>query len=296
MHRPLVILLLLSAPLDRAQADAPSSTCTSPTVEQAKKIYRWHRRHSGYESLACRIPAPKGFARDKAPARSYAHWLRHLPLLPKGRPVRSYKGGMILEANSPYLSAVVDLDLSKRDRQQCADTIMRLRGEYHYFRGKPERTRFKWAGGKRFGYGQWARGIRPVKGSSSGRRWTFEAKARPGRGYRNFRRYLEFMFSWTGTLHMVGEKRVKPDALRAGDFFIQGGSPGHAVVILDLARGADGKKVKALLGQGFIPAQDLHVLRAPDGSPWFTLDPSSTQVKTPLWRPFSWSDLRRFRY
>jgi hypothetical protein len=265
-------------------------------VDQAKKRYRWHRRRSGYESLACRIPAPRGFVRDKLPASSYAHWLRHLPLLSKERPVRSYKGGLILEASSPYLSAVVDLDLSKRDRQQCADTIMRLRGEYHFYRGRPERTRFRWAGGRRFGYDQWARGIRPVKASGSGRRWTFEIKARPGRGYRSFRRYLEFMFSWTGTLHMVGEKRVKPDALRAGDFFIQGGSPGHAVVILDLARSADGKKVKALMGQGFIPAQDLHVLRAPDGSSWFTLDPNSTQVKTPLWRPFSWSDLRRFRY
>lgn len=45
-----------------------------------------------------------------------------------------------------------------------------------------------------------------------------------------------------------------------------------------------------------MPAQDLHVLRAPGGSPWFELDFAAEGVTTPLWRPFAWKDLRRFRY
>jgi hypothetical protein len=268
-------------------------TCEAPSEQQAKTMYRWKRRQEGYTSLACRVPAPTGFARVPAAQGSYGHWLRHLPLLPDKTPVRSYQGHLILPQSSPHLTAVVDLDVGKRDRQQCADTNMRLRGEYHYYRGKPDRTRFRWAGGKRFGYGQWRQGIRPVK---QGRRWAFERKARPGRGYGNFRRYLGFMFSWTGTMHQMGEPRVrKPQQLRAGDFFIQGGSPGHIVVILDLARGP-GDKLRALIGQGFMPAQDLHVLRAPGGSPWFELDFAKQGVTTPLWRPFSWRDLRRFQY
>jgi hypothetical protein len=69
-----------------------------------------------------------------------------------------------------------------------------------------------------------------------------------------------------------------------------GGSPGHAVLILDIAESKDGRRV-ALLGQGFMPAQDFHVLRAPDGSPWFSLD--GDNVETPFWKPFGWKSLRR---
>jgi hypothetical protein len=265
----------------------------APTLEQAAKMYPWTRRQPGYASLACRVAAPAGCVRLPAEKGSYAHWLRHLPLLPEKTPVRSYLGDIILAGSSRHLAAVVDLDVGKRDRQQCADTIMRLRGEYLHWRGQADRTRFFWAGGARFSYQQWRQGIRPVK---QGRKWVFARRARPSQGYGSFRRYLGYMFSWTGSLHQMGEPRVKAGKLEPGDFFIQGGSPGHAVVVLDLCRDATGR-LRGVIGQGFMPAQDLHLLRAAsDGSPWFRLDPSQPTVHTPLWRPFHWSDLRRFRY
>lgn len=279
-----------------AAAPAAADTCTVadlPDASQARRMYRWSRRNEVYESMACRIAAPGGFKRVAAPRGSFAHWLRHLPLRSPTTPVRSFEGKVILPVDSPHLVAVVDMDVGKRDLQQCADTLMRLRGEYHFQRGRPDRTRFRWAGGKRFGYRHWRKGLRPVK---HGRRWVFEARARPGRGYGSFRRYLRHMFIWTGTLHLMGEPRVRtPAKVRIGDFFIQGGSPGHAVMVLDLARSAEGRTV-ALLGQGFMPAQDLHVLRAHSRKAWFELDPGQKQIQTPLWRPFTYKDLRRFRY
>jgi len=272
---------------------AETSGCPGvPTVAQAAKMYPWTRRQPGYASLACRVAPPVGCVPLAADARSYARWLRHLPVLPEKTPVRSYRGGLILPGSSRHLAAVVDLDVGTRDRQQCADTIMRLRGEYLHWRGQTERTRFFWAGGERFSYAQWRQGVRPVK---QGRKWVFLRRAPPSQGYRSFRRYLGYMFSWTGTLHQMREPRVEASKLEAGDFFIQGGSPGHAVVVLDLCRDAAGT-LRGLIGQGFMPAQDLHLLRAADGSPWFRLDPSQRTVDTPLWRPFHWSDLRRFRY
>jgi hypothetical protein len=261
-----------------------------PDSVAAARRYRWTRRHPRYLPLVQRFPSPPGFERLPAARGSYADWLRHLPLLPERTPVRSFRGAVILPAGHAALAAVVDLDVGKRDRQQCADTIMRLRGEYLFASGQANQTRFPWAGGKRFGFDDWRRGLRPVH---QGRRWTFEPRARPGEGYASFRAYLEFMFSWTGTIHLVGEAPVRAATIQAGDFFIQGGSPGHAVIVLDLARGPDGK-LRALIGQGFMPAQDLHLLRGADGSPWFGLDPSRS-VATPLWRPFRWSDLRRAR-
>lgn len=300
MSRALSILLMLSSlapasPLLAQQAPGPAARPPkAPTKGEAARLYPWARRSSGYAPLSARIPPPEGFSRVPAARGSFTYWLRHLPLLPPRTPVRSYQGRVILPADHKSLAAVVDLDLSKRDRQQCADTIMRLRGEFHHARGRPGSTRFRWAGGKRFGYGDWRRGLRPVR---QGRRWTFQSKARPGRGYANFRRYLEYMFTWTGTLHLAGEPRVSPKEILPGDFFIQGGSPGHTVVVLDMARGPQGK-IRLLVGQGFMPAQDLHLMRAANGNPWFDWDPpwARAVMVTPFWRPFTKADLRRFRY
>lgn len=254
--------------------------------------YRWARRRSGYEPLEHRIAVPSGFQRVVVAPASYAAWLRGLPLLPAGTPVRSYRGRLILAADHPALAAVVDLDVGRRDRQQCVDTIMRLRGEYLYARGRGDAVRFAWAGGRRYGFRAWRQGLRPVR---RGRSWVFEARAGKTRGYESFRRYLGYMFSWTGTIHQGRERRVKLSEIQAGDFFLYAGSPGHAVVVLDLARDAKGRRVM-LLGQGYMPAQDLHVLRGTGPTaPWFLLGPKGS-LRTPLWpRAFEHTELRRFR-
>jgi hypothetical protein len=285
----ILVLLLVAMPASSASADGTLSQA------DAAKLYPWSRHRVGYESLADRFAAPAGFRRVKVAKGSYAFWLRHLPLRAKMTPVRSYLGDTILDAGHPALAAVVDLDLSKRDRQQCADTIMRLRGEYLHAAGKADQTHFRWAGGKYFGYKHWRKGLRPVKEGK--RRWVFRPKSRARRGYAAFRRYLEFMFSWTGTQHQAGERRIRDAAsLVAGDFFVQGGSPGHAVVVIDIVENDSGHR-RAIIGQGFMPAQDLHLMKGPSGSPWIDISPHLKSIPTPIWpQAFSFSDLRRFRY
>jgi hypothetical protein len=256
-------------------------------------MYRWRRKSARYESLAARVSAPVGYRRIEVLPQSFGYWLRHLPLLPQGTAVRSYRGKLILPANDPALAAVVDLDLGSRNLQQCADTALRLRGEYLYWRGLGDRAAFVWNGSRRFGYAEWRRGIRPVKVDG---RWAFAARAGPLRGYDSFRRYLQYMFLWTGTQHQVSEPRVRdPRRVEPGDFLVQGGSPGHLVIVLDLARAIRSNRIVALIGQGFMPAQDLHVLRSKTGSAWFELDFDRPLVETPLWRPFRWGELRRFK-
>ena len=86
----------------------------------------------------------------------------------------------------------------------------------------------------------------------------------------------------------------KTDPIEAGDFYVEAGSPGHAVIVLDVIQGPDGERL-GLLGQGFMPAEDIHVLRSPvarDGV-WFPLPSDTVAVlDTPSWRPFS-ADARR---
>ena len=73
------------------------------------------------------------------------------------------------------------------------------------------------------------------------------------------------------------------------------GALGHAVVVLDLASDKKGTKA-ALIGEGYTPAQDFHVLKTPKGKTWYILDPAAA-VSTPQWPvAFKWKDLARFRY
>jgi hypothetical protein len=275
-------------------APASASATPVPTEAEAKKRYPWPRRRAGYESLATRFPAPSGFARVTVAKGSYGDWLRHLPLLPRGTPVRDH-GGRLLESSTAAALAVIDLDVGARDLQQCMDTIMRLRGEYLWWRRRAHKVRFRYAGGRYFGWADWAQGIRPKR---QGGRIVYAKTAGAWLARRSFERYLTFMFAMTGTAHAVGEPRAPFSTLEAGCFFVNPppmpGSLGHAVVILDVARNARGE-VRALIGEGYTPAQDLHVLRAPGGGAWYRLSQGDS-VKTPQWPAFGWGDLRRFRY
>ena len=81
---------------------------------------------------------------------------------------------------------------------------------------------------------------------------------------------------------------------------IQGGYPGHAVLVLDVAVARDGRRW-LLLGQSYMPAQQFHVLRnlsssSSASSPWYDASAlrSAPGLQTPEWRPFVARDVRRF--
>ena len=84
-----------------------------------------------------------------------------------------------------------------------------------------------------------------------------------------------------------------PSKVLPGDVFIQGGFPGHAVLVADVAQNGHGERM-FLLVQSYMPAQDIHVLRnlTHSESPWYPALMEGT-LKTPEWT-FLYSDLRRF--
>ena len=84
-----------------------------------------------------------------------------------------------------------------------------------------------------------------------------------------------------------------PSKPQIGDVFIQGGFPGHAVLIVDIAESAQGERA-FLLVQSYMPAQEIHVLRnSADLNPWYRAQ-SKGKLQTPEW-DFEYGDLRRFR-
>jgi hypothetical protein len=197
---------------------------------------------------------------------SFGAWLRTMRLK-SDRTVYLYNG--MMKTNQSAQFAVVDIPVGTRDLQQCADAVMRMRAEYLLASGRSGEIVFHDNAGKAY-------------------RWT------TGGDRASFEKYMQKVFAWCGTLSL--EKEMKPvgdlSKLAPGDVFIKGGSPGHAVIVLDVAVDKQGKKA-FLLAQSYMPAQDIHVLKNPKGllqQPWYTLD-QGNELSTPEWT-FQWRNLK----
>ena len=109
-------------------------------------------------------------------------------------------------------------------------------------------------------------------------------------------RFMEFVFSYCGTYSLSKQTNPVNDSrsIQPGDLFVYGGFPGHAVTVMAVARNEDGEKI-FLLSQGYMPAQDIHILKNSvnsDLSPWYTAD-EMFPLNTPEWE-FKAGSLRRW--
>jgi hypothetical protein len=189
--------------------------------------------------------------------------------------------------------AVLNIDTGAKDLMQCADTVIRLWAEYLYSVDQSRAIHFNFTSGDRADFSRWAEGYRPtVQGSSV----TWAKSAAPAAGYASFRAYLDTVFTYAGTVSLAKELRAvgKVEDMEIGDVFIQPGSPGHVGLVADLAADSGGRKAFLLI-QGFMPAQQPHVLKNPAGAPldpWYSADFGET-LRTPQWT-FKKGDLKRF--
>lgn len=270
---------------------------SEPVIEEdepttSSNAYTWYKKAiNSNNTLLQRIKIPTGYKRIAASKGSFADWLRGLPLYEKSRQVHYYEGSV--KANNVH-EAVVDLDVGKRDLQQCADAIMRLKAEYHFARKEYNEIHFKFTSGDNVKFDDWRKGRKP---RISGNKVLFSTKTgKTDNSYRNFMKYMTQIFNYAGTASLSKEmQRVSIKDMQIGDIFIQGGFPGHAILVLDMVENDAGKKM-FLLGQSYMPAQDFHILKnfnSADGSPWYPLD-FGTALYTPEWE-FSSNDLKRFR-
>jgi hypothetical protein len=182
--------------------------------------------------------------------------------------------------------------VSPLDVQQCADSVIRWHAEWLWSRGEKNKLGYHFLSGDFATYRDYASGRRPAV---AGNKVTWSTSAAASDDRKTFRRYLDMVFNYASTISLAHRaQKIDRASLRPGDFVVLPGGPGHAILILDVATNEDGKRV-ALLGQGFMPAQDFHVLESQEQglSPWFSLEGEA--IDTPFWpEPFPWSSLRRF--
>lgn len=279
-----------------APALALATVSVQPADAQQATAYAWRNgstQSSQDDTVAGRIAPPAGFSRGAILSSSFAAWLRGLPLKPHGALVLLHSGQP--KPRQDVHAAVVDIDVGARDLQQCADAVMRLRAEWLYASGGTQSIAFNDTGGaKPMSYTRWAAGERP---SISGRALVWSKTAAVDASYASFRRYMNAVFAWAGTASLERELLpVSVSDIVAGDVFIKGGFPGHAVLVVDVATNAAGARL-VLLAQSYMPAQSIHILKNPasaDGLPWYDVSDAASAVVTPEWS-FPPASLKRWR-
>ena len=137
-------------------------------------------------TIETRFIVPNGFKRTESPSNSFEKYLRQLPLKPQGAMVKLYDGSV--KENYDVYEAVVDMDIGKKNLQQCADAIMRLRAEYLYLQKRYDIIHFNFTNGFKVDYSEWMKGKRMVvKGNKTN--WTQSANS--SNTYEDFRRYMD---------------------------------------------------------------------------------------------------------
>jgi hypothetical protein len=265
----------------KGEQTQPASEPTNPVdllVEDGKRLHE-------------RFNPPAGYKRLSPPVGSFASYLQNLPLKPNGETVHYYDGRE--KGNKSAYEAVIEMDIGTRDLQQCADAIMRLRGEYLFYENKKDRIHFNLTNGFRVNFSEWIEGNR-VKVEGNTTTWVHNAER--SETYETFRDYMNFVFIYAGTLSLAQELEPVPiETMSIGDVFIVGGSPGHAVIVVDMAMDSSSGKVLYMLAQSYMPAQDIQILSSPSlpsVSPWYELTEEEAIV-TPEWT-FKKTDLKRF--
>jgi hypothetical protein len=269
------------------EAAAPSPEIVPLAVED----YPWlHGEAKDLEPLQSRLDPPPGYARIPAKEDGFGEWLRGLPTRPGRPPVRLYDGREKSNQRAHHL--VLDVDVGEKDLQQCADAVIRLRAEYLWARRCDKAVAFRFTSGDLAEWAKWREGFRP---RVSGNRVSWSPAAAPDGSRESFRRYLDTVFTYAGSASLEGEldKVADPSRPEIGDVYIQGGFPGHAVLVVDAAENGKGERV-TLLAQSYMPAQEIHLLRNPGSgtSPWFRAM-NRGALETPEWS-FRHEDLRRF--
>ncbi|HAV43019.1 TPA: hypothetical protein DCX15_03285 [bacterium] len=240
------------------------------------------------KSIEERFLLPKGYKRIFVETGSFQEYLRSLPLKRYGEKVRYYDGS--IKDRDVYVS-VVDMEIGKSDLLQCADAIIRLKAEYLYEQKRFDEIGFHITNGMYVPFKKFTEGYR-VRVSNNRTEWI--RTERKGRDRAVFDEYLRFIYTYAGTLSLSRELRpVEDEDIDIGDIYIIGGSPGHAVIIVDMAEDERTKEKIFLLAQSYMPAQEIQILKSFEHiSPWY-IHRKNSDLITPEWE-FKKGSIKRF--
>lgn len=220
-------------------------------------------------SILSRVSIPKGFKRVAHKNGSFQDYLRNYNLKPFGSKIINYDGSEYFWQGGHI--GVLEIPVPKNGLQQCADALIRIRSEYLWDNNRKDEIGFNFTSGHYCSWKKYAEGIRP---KINGSKVTFSKTANENYSKENFYKYLNLIYTYSGTLSLFNElKSIDDSDLQIGDMLIKGGSPGHIVMICDEVINDKGEKL-FLLFQGNTPAQSVHLVKNLEDSyrsPWYEL-------------------------
>jgi len=203
---------------------------------------------AGVQRIADAFPPPRGA--ERLPRDAFGEWLANREVVDPSVPVRTFDGYEV-----GHNARVVALDMAPGDLQQCADSVIRLRAEW--LKSTGGEVSFHATSGDLLPWSRWQRGERPIE-SRGHIRWQRGTKG-------GWDEYLEKVFTWAGTRSLVFDTTPASEP-QAGDLVLVPGSPGHVVILLDVAKRGD--ETLVLIGEGYMPAQNFHVEIGPERGWW----------------------------
>ncbi len=229
-----------------------------------------------------RFKTAEGFERQEFEQASFPQYLRQLKLKATGSQILLHSGQPRYDQESHI--AVIDQNIGNKNLHQCADAVIKQKADYHFTRKEYDKISFYLTNGMKVPFSKWSEGYR-IK--VDGNRTTWVKSAEPSISVGIYQEYLELIFMYAGTasLEKNSNQRNISD-IEPGDFLIEGGFPGHAILILDKAINENTGEVIVLLAQSYMPAQDLHILKNPNDhelSPWYSIN-TVNLINTPDWR------------
>lgn len=229
-------------------------------------------------TLGERILPPAGYTRTVEAEGSLGAFIRAYGLKADGAKVLLYDGSE--KTNQNAQAAVFTLPIENRDLQQCADSVMRMYAEYFLATEQYDKMVFHYSDGFEAAYSKWITGYK-IKVTDGKAAWVADSSC--DSSYESFQEYMRMVFAYAGTYSMKSESTaVDISDIKIGDIFLKGGSPGHVVMVVDTCVDADGNKA-FLLAQGYMPAQEFHVLNNPlhEDDPWYYVDEVTYPFDTP---------------
>lgn len=243
-------------------------------------------------TLETRFQLPEGYSRLSYSKNTLGEFVRNYPLCEDGSEVLLYNGSK--KGNQNAHIAIFDMDLVDDDLQQCADSVIRMYAEYFYKKKQYNLMQFHFVNGFSCDFSKWSQGMRvKIAGNST----TWYQGAASDDSNKAFESYLRTVFCYASTLSLDQEsKSTKSEDIQIGDIFIRGGSPGHVVMVADICENKQ-KERAFLLAQGYMPAQQFHILRNPQHleNPWYYTKDLSDTLDTPEY-DFTMDELKRPTY
>lgn len=289
MKKILIIICLLIF-ITGCKKITPEPIIEPEDMVEETLIPREDRTNSEGMTINDRYFPPKDYIRVEVNQNSFGEFLRSQKLKPYGEKVHYFDGRE--KTKGGVYDSVFDVEIGDRDLHQCADAVMLLRAEYLYSQELYDEINFNFVSGFKAEYKKWMEGNR-IK--IDGNNVNYYKATDYSNSYATFRKYMDMVMAYSSTLSLDKElNQVNIEDMEIGDVFIVAGSPGHAIIVVDMAVNESGENI-FMLAQSYMPAQQTQLLINPNDdsiSPWYSLK-GKDKLITPEWS-FELDKIKRF--